>query len=1326
MDQNNDFFTRGVLSVLSIFLLLLLSMVNLPLESGHTAPHEEIHVNVMESPKPIHEGPKNRFENIIIEDFNNFTNIDETNTTCGIDVRDGRAEISGGYLFQGGGMMLKLVPTGAYLNDNTCTQVCDSTNSGDASGKFVAQWYSGGSFRNNVISGVKFMRGNVELCSAIPRSTNGPGNCIPFGTGGGYGPHQGFVYKNMDSFILQNGDQIWFDVTRPNDADCIYNMFIGHTTHNGGQTLDGNGYTQVCYAANGGRGTAQRGDWMLRFAVSGVAGSEKADLGYVQSVPLYREWPTIGAARMTWYESKPPGTTIVYNMTADGENWVTMQNHTTHIFEDRGSCLLWNATMTSESEDVTPYIDKVIVEYDLISDPEPKGPASGVWQGNRTPTLEWNFTDPDKGDHQSDFLLEIFNDTNMTNTVLNTSWINSTAPEHTLQDELDDGIYYWRVKTKDVYHAASNYSVAKKIMIDVTKPVGNITIEGGAETINEQLVDLQINATDNGSGIADMQIISDTGQKAPWEEFKTEKRIALDISDGLKTIGVRFKDHAGIISDVFNDTIYYDGKGPGDIVVSSPTHPDPTMYYNSTQPVFQWEPPNEVAGIKGYSYIFDSSEATEPARVLYTQNSEITGTFPGEFSGLTDGTWYFHITSCDIYDQWGNTSHFLFNIDTTSPHIYDLEPEEKWFNVTTISASVTFGDVEGYGLDVDSIMYSVKKHGESKYSAWTKENVIIEVVERGIQDNPVRVSGEVDVTVAEGDGNSLRWRIADLAGNGPVVSSELKILVDLTPVSFSNPIPVEGEIFDEEWVPCGITVADEGSGVDGKTIEYSVSHWGDDEKYFLNWTPVNNNMVTDSLNVLMEIEFEPGSDNYIIWRAKDGVGNGFEVSEPIRVWINSAPVPVIHEPSDGAVYDSGEEFNLSAEGTVDNEESELIYYWRILNKTTKMSVFSHSGKEWAAALDIPGKYIVYLHVDDGVGFNESVTADIEITPVKHEPVKVKDPIVPEVLDEEKMSVIQNWWWLFAGIVGILIILIILMIVVARRRKRKKEAEAAPQPVRRMGERSRPDSPGYYPAGPPANRHSTGAPQHWGAAPVYPTLQGPIQERPALPMHTQTSLDAQYPSGQPAMVSPAQSQQQLPQYQQPQPELQYLLPSFPTEDGNQNLNLMALPPGPDPAGAPEQNVLDLTAPLPGPPSLTTPSVSGPVVPGIPDMTITPQQPETSTQDLLPWDSNISSPGQPPSPPPVSSDPIPPTPGAPDTSIDSISGPVREPEPPSPGVSPPVPAPAAPPEPPAAPSQTPVPEALSIQCHECGSMNEIASAERPLIVTCPVCSAQGYIE
>ena len=391
-----------------------------------------------------------------------------------------------------------------------------------------------------------------------------------------------------------------------------------------------------------------------------------------------------------------------------------------------------------------------------------------------------------------------------------------------------------------------------------------------------------------------------------------------------------------------------------------------------------------------------------------------------------------------------------------------------------------------------------------------------------------------------------------------------------------------------------------------------------------------------------------------------------------------------------------------------------------------MRVYSHSGEECAAALAIPGKYIVYLHVDDGVGFNESVDVRIEIIPVKQEPEVEKEPLLPNVLDEKKMSMIQDWWWLFAVIVSILIILIIVMSVVAKKRKKKKETKAAPQPVRGMGASPRRAMQNYYPAGPPANQNSMVAPQQWGAAPGYPTLQGPVQERPALPMHTQTSLDAQYPPGQPAMVSPAQPQQQLPQYPQPQPELQYLLPSFPTDDGNQNLNLMALPPGPDPEAPPAQNVLDLTAPLPGIPSLTSPSVSGPELPGIPDMTIPPHQPEPSAQDLLPWDSIFSSTGQPPMPSPSSPDPVPPSPVAPDASMDGIFGPDSEPEPPLPGVEPPVPTPTGPPESPAVAAPSPVPEPLTIQCHECGSMNEISSNERPLIVTCPVCSTQGYVE
>ena len=322
-------------------------------------------------------------------------------------------------------------------------------------------------------------------------------------------------------------------------------------------------------------------------------------VSYVQSTPLYTKWPTIGVAKMTWYESKPQGTNIVYNLTIDGERWVTMQNNTPHLFEHPGSRLLWNATLTTNSKDATPYIDKIIIEYDLIGHPETSGPSSDVWQSTTTPKLEWNFTDPDKGDHQSDYLIEIAEDANMDPIIYNSSWVNSTDSEHIIQEELDDGIYYWRVKTKDAYHATSNFSAEKMFKIDVTKPTGSIIIQDGVMSINEQLVDLEINASDNGSGVADMQIIGDGGNEMPWEEYGSEKRIVISLVDGLKTIGVRFKDHAGIVSDVFNDSVYYDGMGPGNIVVTSSTHPDQSLYYNSSLPSFQWQPPYEVTEIKG-------------------------------------------------------------------------------------------------------------------------------------------------------------------------------------------------------------------------------------------------------------------------------------------------------------------------------------------------------------------------------------------------------------------------------------------------------------------------------------------------------------------------------------------------------------------------------------------------------------------------------------------------------------------------------------------------------------------------------------------------------
>ena len=1325
---------------------------------------KHLHAEITDEEEPVDPGTGSRYGRVIIEDFNNFTGIDQSNTSCGVDTREGRASISSGFLFPGGGMILKLEPTGAFRGDNSCTQVCDTTSSGDGSGKFVWQWYSGGGgWRQNTISGVRFMRGNGELCSAIPQNPRGPGNCIPFGSGGGYGPHQGFVYKNMDSFSLQNGDQVWFDVTSPNDADCIYNMYLGHTTQNGGRDIDGNGYTQITYAANGGRGSGQRGDWMLRFTVSGVAGSENADLGFLQSIPLYTERFTIGAARMTWFEHKPQGTDIVYNMTVDGKNWVNMENNTNYVFKNRGSRLMWNATLTTIDNEITPYIDRLIIEYDLVSDPEPYAPSSGLWQGNSTPTLKWNFTDPDKGDHQSDFIVEIYEDQEMNDLVYNSSWINSTSEKHTVSEELDDGVYFWRVKTKDVYHAWSNFSALKKIMIDITQPLGNITIEEGALTVNEQLVNLKINASDNGSGIADMQIINDEGDEGPWEEYKTEKGIAMTPTDGLKKIEVRFMDHAGIISEKFNDTIYLDLKGPGDVLITSPTHPDPSMYYNSTLPVFEWEPPDEIAGIKGYSYMLDSSPLTQPTKVLYTPNKDLTGTFAGEFSGLDQGTWYFHITSSDIYDQWGNTTHFRFNIDSALPIINELSPDDgNWFKETTIQTSVVFEDVKGFGLDMDSIQYAYRKSGENKFSQWMSEGMEFEVFEIGTDDNPGKVRAWVDIELSEGSENAVRWRITDLAGNGPVQSEMLVLKVDLTPVVFFAPVPEEDFISNDNYVSCGISISDiGGSGVDGKTVEYSISKWGGgDQRFFINWTALNSNMVKETMDVFLDIEFEPGRNNYIKWRARDAVENPYTSSDAYRIWVNSPPAPVIDRPYEDEIFEESAVIRLNASGSKDNEGDELDYSWVIKGKVSKKTFFKGSGMEVESALENEGKYIVYLYVDDGHGFNESLKVNIKVVPKIPGNVGPDDPedavdsdgdklpdwweiergldpndpndATPELIEEFEneheestkeattgKDLLSRYWWLLV-IIGSLVLIMIIGIIVIARRKRKKKKMEVPVP---QYPTERPYAAGgrdfhhpRYPAAPNSfqsqGQYPMAARSGWNAGGIHPSapgaispaangfLPGPLQQRLALPIQTQPSnvqspiLPAGAPSwGQQGPTLPPYNQVARPQQALPS----YTLPPMNTEQGMQDLNRMALPPAPD------QETGHLftgqgESPQPAAQTFTPSTGTAFVPPGPSPIEVAPPpglEPPLSGPDLFA---------------------IPEPPASTVTATPSLDELFNTALPPLPPTEPPSPPPEA--------AETAV-QAQSVQCHSCGAMNQVATNERPTVITCPVCSAQGYL-
>ncbi len=98
---------------------------------------------------------------------------------------------------------------------------------------------------------------------------------------------------------------------------------------------------------------------------------------------------------------------------------------------------------------------------------------------------------------------------------------------------------------------------------------------------------------------------------------------------------------------------------PGQITVSSSTHPDPNQEYEATTVTLSWTPP--ANGADGYAYVFDDTADTNPAST--SLGKETTKTY----DNVAVGIHYFHLKAHNG-DGWGSPVHFKVTIK---------EPETK-------------------------------------------------------------------------------------------------------------------------------------------------------------------------------------------------------------------------------------------------------------------------------------------------------------------------------------------------------------------------------------------------------------------------------------------------------------------------------------------------------------------------------------------------------------------------------------------------------------------------------------------------------------------------
>jgi heme exporter protein D len=101
---------------------------------------------------------------------------------------------------------------------------------------------------------------------------------------------------------------------------------------------------------------------------------------------------------------------------------------------------------------------------------------------------------------------------------------------------------------------------------------------------------------------------------------------------------------------------------PKALVISSPTNPDQSKWYNNSRPKFVWDLPADITAVR---LVFNKNAISIPS-ILYTPPIS-----EKELTDLKDGIFYFHAQGKNN-NGWGGISHFKFSLDTVKPNLFTI------------------------------------------------------------------------------------------------------------------------------------------------------------------------------------------------------------------------------------------------------------------------------------------------------------------------------------------------------------------------------------------------------------------------------------------------------------------------------------------------------------------------------------------------------------------------------------------------------------------------------------------------------------------------------
>lgn len=276
-------------------------------------------------------------------------------------------------------------------------------------------------------------------------------------------------------------------------------------------------------------------------------------------------------------------------------------------------------------------------------------------------------------------------------------------------DRVNDGVWYFHVRTKDRAENLSPTATHFKVCVDTEAEAPVVTSHTHPDQnlwYRDRYVVLNWEAPEDYSGVEgfyysiDRKVDTVPGDKSAL--FTTQRTLAFELTeDGLWYFHVTTKDRVGNLSHQAGHYALRVDTKVAKPLIYSPSHPEPTEWYSKTKVVFKFTAPEDLSGIAGYYYTFTDDPRVVPGAQgsSYSEKSEISLEIP------RDGI---HYLAAVCLDKAGNMSEepatYEVRLDThvEAPElISNTHPDQtRWYASRRVELSwtdpVDLSGIEGY------------------------------------------------------------------------------------------------------------------------------------------------------------------------------------------------------------------------------------------------------------------------------------------------------------------------------------------------------------------------------------------------------------------------------------------------------------------------------------------------------------------------------------------------------------------------------------------------------------------------------------------------------